>query len=416
MSRRCRHRRFAVLAAAAATALSVTGHANAARPTPLQPVVVAIAGESGGINVLHQDFRTSDGRNPTYPAGMPRPVMIALPRSADFAQAHAQLAAGALGHLRPGVLYAVSGTRLLLLDAGTTPYNAAASDALHGTGVVDSVVGTRYGTDPDALGLVVLSNQADTVYPWLADQSWVDLATTSDYVIRTTSGPTQCNDAAPVRHYTAAGHLLFSSAGNTTDQPEPLIAPNGMPETYLVGGVDAAGNTWHPGHLEESDPSWAAGNVVRPYETGELYSYPAAAPDSFAGTAHFGGTSGATPRTAGWAASLVAYARQALGSASAPAAGTLASGPRHPTRGPLADGRLTNSELRQLLHAVATQHSGLPPGLAYALEGYGALNANSIKLAKQVLDGTAQEPARGSDDQADALARQARSALFSRCS
>lgn len=409
--------------AVGASLMSGASHSAAAtRVSSTQPVVVAVVGEAGGVNVLHHEFRTADGRTPAYPAGMPRPVMVALPRSGDFASQRAALESGPLGHLTPGVLYGVAGTRLLLVNAGTGPYDGVQADALHATGVADSITGTRHGTDPHALVVVVLSNQ-EGVYPWLAaNASWVDLASTSVYKLRTVAGSLgdteatrQCTGAAEVRSYTAAGRLLFSSAGNTTDQAEPLIAPNGLPETYLVGGVDSDGNTWRPGHTEESDPFYAAGNVVRPYETGERFSYQAAAPDSLTGLTHFGGTSGATPLTAGWAADLITHARTVLGSGRGPTSGALATGPHRPARGPLADGRFTNDELRALLHLVAVQHSGLPAGAAYAAEGFGALNASAINLAHRILDGTTTAVTRQPDEQADGAVRQLRAAAFARC-
>ena len=128
------------------------------------PVVVAVLGEAGGVNVLHQDFRTPDGQTPAYPVGMPRPVMVALPHSGDFTSQREVLEAGPLGHLKPGVLYGVAGTRLLLVNAGTTPYDGVQVNALHATGVADSITGTRTGTDPKALVVLVLSN-FDGVYP-----------------------------------------------------------------------------------------------------------------------------------------------------------------------------------------------------------------------------------------------------------
>lgn len=406
-----------------ASLIHAAGHPAVAASTPqAQPVVVAVLGEAGGVNVLHQDFRTADGRTPAYPAGMPRPVMVALPRGGAFASQRAALERGPLGHLAPGVLYGVAGTRLLLVNAGTGPYDGVQADALHATGVADSITGTRHGTDPRALVVVVLSDQ-EGVYSWLAaNAAWVDLASTSVYTLRTVAGSVgdteatrQCTGADQVRSYTDRGRLLFSSAGNTTDQAEPLIAPNGLPETYLVGGVDSKGNTWRPGHTEETDPFYAAGNVVRPYETGERFSYQAAAPDSLTGLTHFGGTSGATPLTAGWAADLVAHARAVLGSGHTPVAASLAAGPHRPARGPLADGRFTNEELRGLLHVVAVQHSGLPAGAAYAAEGYGTLNAAAIHLATRILDGTTTVATRQADDQADGATRQLRAAAFARC-
>lgn len=377
-------------------------------------MVVAVVGEVGGINVLHQDFRTANGRDPAYPSSMPRPTMVSLPHGGSFAAQHAKLEHGVLGHLQPGVLYAVAGTRLLLLNANTSVYDAVQTDSAHATGVVDSVTGTRFGTDPGALVVVVFADAYNSAYGWLSGQSWIDIASTSDYQYSTTDSPTQCQGAADVRSWTAAGHQLFSSAGNTTDPPEPFISPNGLPETYIVGGVTAQGQTWTPGQTNETDPYWEFGNVVRPYETGELYSYPAAGPDGFIGTQHFGGTSGATPRTAGWAALLIAHARAVLHQ-TAPVRGALAAGPHRTARGPLSDGRFNRVELVSLLHSIAQPHSGLPDGAQYAVEGYGALNATAIARAMKVLDGTASVSARSGDDQADAAAHQLRAAIFSRC-
>jgi hypothetical protein len=406
----------AALALVAVAVTNTPSHAGPARQRVTEPVVVAVIGESGGVNVVHHDFRTHDGHNPRYPDDMPTPVMISLPARGSFATQMHTLAAGPLGRMRPGTLYAVAGTRLLLVDVGTTSYDGVQPDALHATGVADSVTGTRVGTDPDALVVVVLSNESRRSYTWLAAQRWIDLATTSDYSIGVNSDDTlQCYGAAQSRRFAATGRVLFSSAGNTTDQPESLVAPNGLPETYLVGGVDASGNTWLPPHPSESDPFYAAGNVVRPYETGELYSFTAAAPDSLDGWTHFGGTSGATPRTAGWAARLVADARRLLRSPAATTRGALAVGPHPVQRGPLADGRLTRDELIRLLHAVAVPHSALPDGASYALEGYGALNAAAVRHAERVLDGADPTPDRAADDAFDARAHQLRAAYFARC-
>lgn len=403
---------IAVLAMLAGSAEGAGARPRDAVPSP---PVVALMGEPGSVNILHEEFATPDGRDPMYPAGMPRPVRIVLPKSGSFAGRLAALKAGPLGRMRPGTLYAVAGTRLLLLNASDQPYDGVGQDRLHATGVADSVVGSKVGTAPKALAVVVLGGGTDAAYGWLARQPWIDLASTSTYTIRTLPDPSQCAGAASARAF-SRDRVLFSSSGNTTDQPEALISPNGLPETYLVGGVDSTGQTWRPGHVEEPDPLYAVANVVRPYETGELFSYQAAAPDSTTGRVQFGGTSGATPRTAGWAAALVAHARATLRAPGGTANGALASGTRRPARGPLADGRLDRDELVALMHAVAVQRTGLPPGPAYAAEGYGALDAAAIARAEQILDGNNPMPSRPADDTADSAARQVRQALFSRCS
>ncbi|MDQ1712713.1 MAG: Subtilase family [Frankiaceae bacterium] len=389
--------RLAVLVAV----LAAPAAAAPATAAPPRPSVIAVVGEPGGLNVLHTDFRTRDGRDAVLPAGV-RAVRVALPRTGDFAARTATLAAGPLGHLKAGTLYYVAGTRLLVYaprdPVGRSTTDIVTGDRLHATGVVDAAIGRRYGTAPDALAVFVAGGGA-APWEWVATQPWVDIATTSAYGTPQvagsnggTGGSVLCEGAAAVRRIVASGRLVFASSGNTTDQPEALVSPNGLPEVFQVGGVDAAGRSWRPGHTEESDPFYAGANVVRPYETGELFSFPAAAPDSFAGTVHFGGTSGATPRTAGWAALLVAAARAARG-------------------------RFDGAEVAGLLRHAAVPAEAAGPG-RYFVEGYGALNASAVARAAAVLHGRGTLPARPDEDAASAATRQARAALFNavRCS
>jgi hypothetical protein len=400
--------------------VSLAHPATAARGTNGAAPVVAVMGEDPGVNVLHDDVRTADGRDPVYPAGMPTPTFVTLPAQGTFAERMAQLAAGPLGHPQAGRLYAVHGTRLLLY---ATPGSGSlvGGDRLHATGVLSSAVGRHYGTAPTAIGLFVPS-AVPASFDWLAKQSWVDVATMSSYAVRSpnSSEPTTtpiCLGASAVSSWIAAGHVYFSSSGNTSDQPEAADSPNGLSAVYQVGGVDASGKSWLPGHTEESDPFYAGANVVRPYETGELFSFPAAAPDALSGSVHFGGTSGATPRTAGRAALMVAEARGLLGNGSR--RGThlaeASNRARLPHAGPLADGSLSSDELVRLLHSVAVP--ALPAaGARYALEGYGALNAAAQRNAQQILQGAAAMPDRSTDDQANAAAEQQRAALVdARC-
>lgn len=395
---------------------ALAGDAGVARPVP---PVVAVVGETAGVNVLHEDFRTADGRDPVYPRGMPTPELVTLPATGSFAARMAAVEAGPLGRPKPGRLYAVRGTRLLFYAApGVTTF--VGGDRGHATGTLSSAVGRRFGTAPDALGLVV-PGATPAAFEWLSRQSWVDVASMSTYGVRTvnSSEPATtpiCLGAEPVSRWINAGHAFFSSSGNTTDQPEALVSPNGLSGVYQVGGVDATGKSWLPGHPEETDPYYAVGNVVRPYETGELFSFPAAAPDSLTGSVHFGGTSGATPRTAGRAAVLVGEARLLLGSRGRGLNLADASpGARLPRTGPLADGSFSAQELVRLLHAVAVPALGAP-GARYAVEGYGALTPAAQRAAVQVLRGAAQMPARVEDDTANTAAEQLRAALVdARC-
>ena len=370
---------------------------------------IAIIGDAG-INPLHEEFQTADGRQPVFPAGMPRPVLVSLPQTSDPQAALAQLQAGPLGNPEPGTLYAVAGTRLLLYATPGT--GRLLEDRAHGTGTASSAAGRTIGSSPQSL-IVIVPGTQDASYDWLARQQWIDVASTSVYAIRTTE---QCAGAAGARTLHANGGLLFSSSGNAYDYYEPFSVPNGLPEVYQVGGVDRAGRTWLPPRPEENEPLFAVGNVVRPYETGARYSFPAASPDGRTGTQPFGGTSGATPTVAGYATELIREARRVLrdrAPRSRAALATRRSGAALPTRGPLADGIFTRDELVSLLHNTATPAETTPG--RYLLEGFGATDSRSHRLALSVLRGQAAAPDRTADREFHSQAEQLRQRHTDRC-
>jgi hypothetical protein len=370
---------------------------------------IAIVGDNG-VNPLHEEFRTSDGRDPVYPQGMPKPVRVALPAAASFDEALQALRAGRLGSPHPGTLYAVKGTRLLIY--ATPGERSVLEDRAHGTGTASSAAGRGTGSSPDSL-IVVVPGTRDTAYDWVARQQWIDVASTSVYAIRTTD---QCAGAAGARALHRDGGLLFSSSGNSYDYYEAASVPNGLPEVYQVGGVDRTGRTWLPPRTEEPEPLFAAGNVVRPYETGARYSFPAAAPDAARGRQPFGGTSGATPTVAGFAAELVAEARRLLqhqGRRQGQVLARRGGDARPPKAGPLNDGALTRDELVELLHASATPAETVPG--RYSLEGFGATDARSHATALAVLRGTRSVPDRAAEQRAHEQAESVRAAHTARC-
>lgn len=402
---------WAVCAGMTAAGLMSAMSAGAAAPMPpTQRPVVAVVGETG-LNVLHAEFRTTDGRTPIYPASMPSPVMISLPTTGTFAERMLALRAGPLGQPRPGTLYGLRGTRLLVyVPKGE---DDVLDDRAHGTGVSATVAGRRTGSAPEAL-LVFVPGVQTPSYAWVASQSWIDVATTSTYSVRTTD---QCAGAAEIRRLHAAGGLMFSSSGNTTDLAEPLSMPNGLPEVYQVGGVDKSGRTYAPPHPEEPQPFFAIANVVRPYESGARFSFPAASGDSLDGTQPFGGTSGATPTVAGYAAQLILQARRVLqdtGQRSPTALATARKGTPRPSHGPLTDGIFTRDELVALLHATA-RPAEAPTPARYLVEGYGATTATSHATALSVLAGHTAALVRPDDDARHAEVENVRANHSRRC-
>jgi hypothetical protein len=411
----------AVLASTVVATTSATAAPQA--PTSVRPVVIAVVGDVG-FNVLHHDFATTNGSDPALPAGFPHAVSVRLPTSGSFQERLARAEAGPLGHLKPDTLYRVRDTRIIGVIAPSDIGQPATTtdvlaDRLHGTGVTSAAVGLRYGTAPNAL-LVFVVGESSNAWKWVADQPWIDLAVTSNYTPVDAADPTNvanatCAGGSEITRIAASGRLVFGSAGDD-DQQGIVQAPLGLPDVYQVGGVNADGTPWAGVHPNESDPTFATGQVTRPYVTGDLYSFMAASPDALTGPAPFGGDSGAAPLTAGRAATLLVAARQRLQTPNALRPGLQAwagTAVRPPARGPLADGRLTAAELSLLLRHTAT-HSLPDSPASYAVEGYGALAPSSMHLAKSVLAGTAALPDRSKDDADYAAVTAARSVIFNR--
>lgn len=387
------------------------------------PTVLAIV-EPGGINVLHSEFRAAPGRT-SLPPGLPEDVeTVRLPQGRDFAELVERASKGPLGHLEPGQLYHVQGTRLLLYPSPGRGIQNVFDNPDHGTGTASSAAGRRFGTDPDAWLIYVLGGDGPA-WRWLASQSWIDGVSSSYYAV-VPSGNGLCPEVRHIRSIAADGRLVFTAAGNQ-EQLGIALSPAGAPGAYQVGGVDEAGRTYLRPDAFPTDPSWASATPTRPYETGDRFRYDAADPNSLDGAVTFGGTSGASPSTAGRATVLIRYAREVLGSSWTGARrGVLAAAPaRHlparravqgsmelPARGPLADGDLTAAELTSVLHHVAIPAE--PPTPArYFVEGYGALNDEAMRRAVDVLRGALPEPERPSEDAAHDAVESLREAAFS---
>lgn len=387
------------------------GAAPAARSV-VRPVATVIAVvEPGGLNVLHTEFRAQRGAE--LPAGVPDDVeSIRLPRGADFEERMRRASAGPLGRLEPGRLYHVAGTRVLLYPSPGRGLQNVFDAPEHGTGTASSAAGRRSGTDPGAWLVYVLGGDG-AAWRWLAAQSWIDAVSSSYYAV-IPNGNGLCPEVTHIRTISDEGRLVFTAAGNQ-EQAGLALSPAGAPGAYQVGGVDESGRTYLRPDAAPTEPDWATATPTRPYETGDRFKYDAADPGSVDGAVTFGGTSGAAPSTAGRATTLIRYARHVLGSSwTGVRRGVLAEarpGRDLPSRGPLADGDLTATELTSLLHHVAIPAE--PPTPArYMVEGYGALGDEAIARAMDVLRGAEPEPVRAAEDSAHELVETGREALF----
>lgn len=365
-------------------------NSSVAKPAPAPPAVIAVV--EHGVNVLHSDFAVAGGGDAPLPRGLPQVTRVTLPDSGSFEQRLEEAQSGPLGHLEEDTLYYVRGTRVLVYSPPDSFTTDVFQDRSHGTGVASAAVGSEHGTNPDAL-VVVVVDSGPAAWEWLAKQNWIDAVSTS--YITVLHGTERCHEEPFIKEIVDQGRLVFSAVGNG-EQFGQIGSPSGVPQAYQVGGVDPEGRTYLP----RADGYASTSN--RPYETGDRFQFDSANSDSLSDSMAFGGTSGATPSTAGRATKLIQHARTLLGSSF--------TGARHqklaragrsalvPKDGPLADGDLKASELIDVLHHIARPAEPASPA-RYLIEGFGALNHdNVLALGKRVLSGRAKLPERPQED------------------
>ena len=211
-----------------------------------------------------------------------------------------------------------------------------------------------------------------------------------------------------VREVHASGRMVVAAIGNTETAVIAATAPGLASEVYHVGGVDQDGQPWTP-RASTTDPLLNAVGPARPYETGDLFAFRTSDYASLDGEQDFGGTSGAAPRTAGRAAMLIHQARRLLGDGDG---GTEPAGRAgRVRRGPLADGQFKRPELEAVLRATATPALPASP-VRHSVEGSGALDDRSMRLALDVLNGRAELPDRPDEDVAQERVDAARDAAL----
>lgn len=388
--------------------LGVVLAASAAQAGPPEaaaspPAVIAVIGERG-LDPLHREFATRDGRDARLPAAVAgEAVRIELPRSGSYEDRHAAMLRGPLGDLQTNTLYYVRGTRLLIWTGmrGAGPVDQG--DNEHGTGVASLAGGRTLGHAPDAL-IVMALDHFDLSWAWMAKQNWIDVGTSSAYDPLLGAAPVVCVGTAAVKAVRESGRLPFLIAGNGYfDTTGAAIGQS--PHVVRVGGTNEDGTSRLPG--DGSNPASYSG---RGYDIAEQYAFTIAAYGTPDGYVEAGGTSGSTPLVASRAAGLIAYARQLVGDRGTGArTGALVVAPRGakiPKQGPLSDGRLTANEL--LSAQLATAKPARTEPTRFAVEGYGLFDDEAQALVERVLAGLAELPERTTDDTAYSAALLAR--------
>jgi len=458
-----------LLVAGLAAASPTSAVARAGGPPVAGNAVVALT--DTGINPYHQVFRDRSARAYQYPGS----YLPNYPRGAialrltlddpDYLGAVQQDCERVWSKVRTGQLYWFPGTKVVgaISFGAIAPIRCGGSNKNplgrilntgHGTMTASRATSTSYGACRECrvvsvqmpLGITPGSRDASTDSArgirWAAaNAGWIDVQSNSWGPFMPAWVPAQeaglvTADPSIVRaiEESSRAQLSFWASGNgaafrlgVVGHPT-LLAPHLGPSALIVGGDDSGYVTSWPGFTptlaSDACSSWATDGPTTTESTPTTG----------------GGTSAATPYVAGGAARIALEARRILGDhRTGVHAGVVASGqPGLVPRGPLADGRFTVSEWRDVLLHTATarpvaEHDDGPPCDAtaapyqatpllwkdvpasvpgYLLIGYGTVDTPAKELAFRVLRGAAPLPARPDEDRYRALDQQLRTTLY----
>jgi hypothetical protein len=404
-------------------------------------VAITVVGVAdSGINPYHYEFSAATYPDPDvlaltknftrhpseYIPGYPA-TATALPITLDQGYYPAKDTAIWAG-VEKGKLYWIPGTKIIgAIDAGDSSAVNADPDATpivdddgHGTGSTSVSVGNRYGYCPTCL--LMFTESLDTTYnesfPWV-DITSHSFGTVGGVPLGLALGPDEDTKAAAERGQT----VLFAAGngvGNAFDVPQITYGSGetGNDWTITVGAIRRDNDRAIVGDgIPVEISAWGDGNLPSACRTGTV------------GQCAFGGTSAATPYTAGIFGTVLTQVRQAIGD---PKVGqrpgqVVAEGNPIPGSVFLADGKLTRSELRDavLKTAFPLNQDNSPSTYPYPLtapyvnndenflfEGYGAATPDGAKRAVDVILGRAVMPDRSFEDQLEAASRAVKDTLY----
>lgn len=399
--------------------------------------VVGVA--DSGVNPYHMEFSATTYPDPDvlaatanftrhpseYLAGYPANAQ-ALPLTLDQGYYPAKDKA-AFSSVEQGKLYWIPGTKIIgAIDANNSSASNAAADATpildddgHGTGSSSVSTGNRYGYCPTCLLFFVegLDETVATTYPFV-DITSHSFGYTGGLPVGPVVGANEATRAAAER-----GQIVLFAAGNGIG--------NAFDVPIATYGSDQTGASWNitVGALRRDNQRAVVGDGIpvdiSAWGDGNL---PSACRTGTVGQCAFGGTSAATPYTAGIFGTVLTNVRLAIGD---PRAGqrpgqVVAEGAAIPDSIYLSDGKLTRSELREAVLKTAfplNQDNEVSPfpypltapyaGEANVLfEGYGAATPESAKRAIDVILGRALLPDRSFEDEFFVLDQAVKDTLY----
>ncbi|HEX2294136.1 MAG TPA: S8 family serine peptidase [Actinomycetota bacterium] len=398
---------------------------------------VVIAFVDSGVNPYHQDFRAPEFvHHPSkYIEGYPAEAQALRPSFA-LADAKGYDAARAKDDAmwktaKRDQLYWFPGTRIIggiSRAAGDTSgewqERAILDDQGHGTGVVSVGAGQHFGSNPNAL-IVMVEGLGERSLDWATSQPWIDIVSNSWG--NTANLP--LGDPESTRVATQRGQTVVFSAGNgatntnsstvfppggpvedpckckTPDSDNSMTDPWSGPSWLLTIGaaspINGQAHWWHsiPVDVASFGSKWRAAGAwgVKPVVDEENVE-----------TRDFGGTSCAAPTTAGVLSSIIERARIELGDTTGGQRPdqVVAVGKKKLASGPLDDGKLTRLEAEALVQKTASPVPADPEKITwdyavrpttpiyYLHQGYGVVTRDSKALALDVLLGKEELPDR----------------------
>jgi hypothetical protein len=410
-----------------------------------QPFTV-IAFVDSGINPYHQDFRAPEfAHHPSayiegYPANAESvDLSFDLADTEGYDAARNADDATEWSGLRTRRLYWIPGTRIIggyttsgcASNCGSNPNHeerAIIDDGGHGSGVASVAAGRFFGSNPNAL-IVMVEGLGEANLTWATSQPWIDIVSNSWGNIANLP----LGSVTSTRNATRRGQTVAFAAGNGTtntnsstvfppggqvedpckckipDSNPSFTSPYGGPSWVLTVGaaspINGQAHWWHsvPVDVSSFGSKWRAADAF-----GVLREQ----------NRDFGGTSCATPTTSGVLSAVIQRAREVLGdTVSGQRPGQVvaqaAEGAVLPAAGPLADGALTRVEAETVTIKTAfpvpaeaekiTWDYAVRPTTGtpydYAIQGYGIVDRASKARALRVLLAEDPMPDRSTADQ-----------------